>query len=92
MGQNVGAYLITIFFSHWKLEKAEKTKRNTIQLHLHYPNKIKNKPIKALKATENIQFENGSFIDDQLLQFELKPCTGRNRSQTCWPTATTELE
>ena len=24
----------------------------------------------------------GSFIDDQISTFDLKPCTGRNRSQT----------
>ena len=36
--------------------------------------------------------KNISFIDDQILKFDLKPCTGQNRSQTWRPAATNELE
>ena len=35
---------------------------------------------------------NGSFIDEQISNIDLKPGTGRNRSETWQPTAKNELE
>ena len=36
--------------------------------------------------------EKHRSIDGQILELDLKTCTGQNRSQTWWPAATTELE